>query len=257
MTPGAVGPGEIARGGPGSACSASAGRPPTSGCSGSSASSAAAGSTPPSSRTPGHLQRPARPGLHPAGRSTAPGGSAAGAAGSSGPRFIVPGLVAIPRPPVFLADSPPRWVLGAGPVPGGGRRRRGPGRVGTGPPQLGRARSPPAGPCTRRSARRRGDGRSVGRPRPARLRWGRAHAQVYRPRPRSAVIVAGPAVLGSGRDSGGRASAAALTVTASAVGLTGLAGGMDGVQGRRLVLRRRLRHRPASCRPMPSRFTAG
>ncbi len=152
------------------------------------------------------------------------GGWRGGVIGALG--FIVPGLVAIlALAAVFLADSPPRWVLGAGASAGAAvaavavqagwalvrpswRRARSHARWAL-YAAVGAAAAAAAGPWVVLALLACGGVDLM-------LRYAG-------PGPRSAVIVAGPAVLGSGRDSSGRASAAALAVTASAVGLTGLA----------------------------------
>jgi chromate transporter len=152
------------------------------------------------------------------------GGWRGGVIGALG--FIVPGLVAIlALAAVFLADSPPRWVLGAGASAGAAvaavavqagwalvrpswRRARSHARWAL-YAAVGAAAAATAGPWVVLALLACGGVDLM-------LRYAG-------PDPRSAVIVAGPAVLGSGRDSTGRASAAALAVTASAVGLTGLA----------------------------------
>ena len=152
------------------------------------------------------------------------GGWRGGVIGALG--FIVPGLVAIlALAAVFLADSPPRWVLGAGASAGAAvaavavqagwalvrpswRRARSHARWAL-YAAVGAAAAATAGPWVVLALLACGGVELM-------LRY-------TGPGPRSAVIVAGPAVLGSGRDSSGRASAAALAVTASAVGLTGLA----------------------------------
>jgi chromate transporter len=152
------------------------------------------------------------------------GGWRGGVIGALG--FIVPGLVAIlALAAVFLADSPPRWVLGAGAGAGAAvaavavqagwalvrpswRRARSHARWAL-YAAVGAAAAATAGPWVVLALLACGGVELM-------LRYAG-------PGPRSAVIVAGPAVLGSGRDSIGRASAAALAVTASAAGLTGLA----------------------------------
>ena len=152
------------------------------------------------------------------------GGWRGGVIGALG--FIVPGLVAIlALAAVFLADSPARWVLGAGAGAGAA--------VAAVAVQAGWALVRPSWGRARSHARWVGYA-AVGAAAAATagpwvvlalLACGGVELMLRYtgPGPRSAVIVAGPAVLGSGRDSTGRASAAALAVAASAVGLTGLA----------------------------------
>ena len=101
---------------------------------------ATAGSTPASSRTRSPRATCCQGRHRPSSRSSAPGGSR-GRAGAivGGVAFIVPGLVLIlALAALFLAASPPEWVLGAGAGAGAAvaavararRRRPGPGRAG-------------------------------------------------------------------------------------------------------------------------------
>lgn len=152
------------------------------------------------------------------------GGWRGGVIGALG--FIVPGLVAIlALAVVFLADSPPRWVLGAGAGAGAAVAAV---AVQAGwalvRPSWGRARSRACWALY--AAVGAAAAATVG---PwvvlALLACGGVELMLRYagPGPRPAAFLAGPAVLGSGKGAPGRGSAAALAVVASAVGLTGLA----------------------------------
>lgn len=152
------------------------------------------------------------------------GGWRGGVIGALG--FIVPGLVAIlALAVVFLADSPPRWVLGAGAGAGAAVAavavqagwalvRPSWGRAGSRArwalyAAVGAAAAAAVGPWVVLALLACGGVELM-------LRYAG-------PGSRPAAFLAGPAVLGSGKGAPGRGSAAALAVAASAVGLTGLA----------------------------------
>ncbi len=158
-----------------------------------------------------------------------------------GAGFIVPGLVAILALSVlFLASAPPTWVIGAGAGAGrGGRRGRGQSRARLDSRQLGAGEGhAPAALDSLRSGGPARDGadRPLASAHPVGLRRLRADATASRRRRRGTEQLDGRAA-GGDRDGWDRRP------------------GLDGLQGRRPLLRRRLRDRSADAgrrgQPLP------
>ena len=176
--------------------------------------------------------------------SSAPGGCAGRPARwSAGCCFIVPAWsLMLALSALFLGRRPPRWVRGAGRGRGlGGRRRRGAGRrARLVPASWGRAapRARAGGSPTSRRRRRRRAGRAVG---------GAGAA-------RAAGAVELGVALRAAAD-GARSRCPWPLAGRGAVGAAACGAGLGGVQGRRAVVRRRVRDHPADAgrrgRPLP------